>query len=209
MSFAARLRNWSLWALAVLWAILSAILYELSEHAIYSAVLDWLKDRYAEETGRILAYASAHLLPVVAAAIICIVIYFLGAFPSEELSAVVSETPQVISAIQCHHYGGDEVRKGAIDTCFRLLERGGLYVTFENIRPDTVRGVEIGLNRWSHFQIEAGRSEQVVKEHRSRFGKNYFPITIADHLELLRVTGFSVVEVFWLSHMQAGFYAIK
>jgi hypothetical protein len=42
--------------------------------------LDWLKDRYAEETRQILAYASAHLVPVVAAAIICIVIYLLGAF---------------------------------------------------------------------------------------------------------------------------------
>ena len=136
-------------------------------------------------------------------------ICFLGAFPSEELSAIVSETPEVISAIQCHHYGGDEARKRATDTCFRLLEKGGLHVTFENIRPDTVRGVEIGLNRWCHFQIEAGRPEQAVEEHRSRFGKNYFPITIADHLELLRVTGFSVVEMFWLSHMQAGFYAIK
>ncbi len=136
-------------------------------------------------------------------------ICFLGAFSSEELSAVVSETPQVISAIQCHHYGGDEARKRATDTCFQLLEKGGLYVTFENIRPDTVGGAEIGLNRWCHFQIEAGRSEQAVEEHRSRFGKNYFPITIADHLELLRVIGFSVVEMFWLSHMQAGFYAIK
>jgi tRNA (cmo5U34)-methyltransferase len=134
---------------------------------------------------------------------------FLGAFTSEELSAVVSETPQVISAIQCHHYSGDDARKRATDTCFRLLGKGGLYVTFENIRPDTARGVDIGLDRWCCFQREAGRSEPAVEEHRSRFGKNYLPITIAEHLELLRVIGFSVAEMFWLSHMQAGFYAIK
>lgn len=136
-------------------------------------------------------------------------IRFLGALSTEELAGVVPETPQVISAIQCHHYGGDEARRRATDTCFRLLERGGLYVTFENIRPDTARGIEIGLDRWCRFQREAGRSEQAVDEHRSRFGKNYFPITIAEHLELLRATGFSTVEIFWLSHMQAGFYAIK
>jgi len=134
---------------------------------------------------------------------------FLGAIPSEELVEVVPETPQVISAIQCHHYGGDEVRKRATDTCFRLLAKGGLYVTFENIRPDNSRAVEVGLDRWCHFQREEGRSQQAVEEHRSRFGRNYFPITIARHLELLRVTGFSVVEILWLSHMQAGFYAIK
>jgi tRNA (cmo5U34)-methyltransferase len=67
-------------------------------------------------------------------------IRFLGALSTEELAGVVPETPQVISAIQCHHYGGDEAGRRATDTCFRLLERGGLYITFENIRPDTGRG---------------------------------------------------------------------
>jgi tRNA (cmo5U34)-methyltransferase len=136
-------------------------------------------------------------------------ICFLSALSSEELAGVVSETPQVISAIQSHHYGGEEARRRSTETCFRLLEKGGLYVTFENILPVTRRGVEIGLERWCHFQSEAGRSELAVEEHRSRFGRNYFPITVAAHLDLLRITGFSVVEVFWLSHMQAGFYAIK
>ncbi len=136
-------------------------------------------------------------------------IRFLGALATEELAGIVPEMPHVISAIQCHHYGGEEARRRATETCFRLLEGGGLYVTFRNIRPETARGVEIGLDRWSHFQREAGRPEQAVDEHRSRFGKNYFPITIAEHLELLRTTGFSSAEIFWLSHMQAGFYALK
>jgi tRNA (cmo5U34)-methyltransferase len=136
-------------------------------------------------------------------------ICFLGAFPSEELAGVVSETPQVITAIQSHHYGGDVVRRRATATCFQLLDKGGLYVTFENFRPDTQQGIKLGLDRWCRFQIEAGRSEKSVEEHRSRFEKNYFPITLSQHLELLRTTGFSAVEMFWLSHMQAGFYAIK
>jgi tRNA (cmo5U34)-methyltransferase len=92
---------------------------------------------------------------------------------------------------------------------FGSFDKGGLYVTFENFRPHTERGIEIGLDRWCHFQSEVGRSEQAVKEHRSRFGRNFFPIAIGEQLELLRVTGFSVVDIFWLSHMQAGFYAIK
>lgn len=134
---------------------------------------------------------------------------FLGTLATEELAGAVPETPRVISAIQCHHYGGDEARRRATDVCFRLLEKGGLYVTFENIRPATLRGVEIGLDRWSNFQTEAGRSQEAVDEHRARFGKNYFPITVAQHLELLKSAGFSTVEIFWLSQMQAGFYAIK
>jgi tRNA (cmo5U34)-methyltransferase len=48
-------------------------------------------------------------------------IRLLAALPSEELAGVVPETPQVISAIQSHHYGGDSVRRRATDACFRLL----------------------------------------------------------------------------------------
>ena len=133
----------------------------------------------------------------------------LGAMSTEQLEGSLSETPQVISAIQCHHYGGRQARASATAACFRLLEAGGVYVTFENIRPDTARGIEIGLDRWCAFQLEAGRSTKGVEEHRARFDRNYFPITVSEHLELLRTTGFGVVELFWLSYMQAGFYAIK
>lgn len=133
----------------------------------------------------------------------------LDAVPTEHLAGSVPESPQVISAIQCHHYGGREARKAATEVCFRLLPPKGLYVTFENIMPDTARGSEVGLDRWCAFQREAGRSAQAVREHRLRFGKSYFPVTIREHLRLLRTVGFSVAEVFWVSHMQAGIYAIK
>jgi tRNA (cmo5U34)-methyltransferase len=136
-------------------------------------------------------------------------ICFLGVFSSEELPRVVFESPQVITAIQCHHYGGDKARKRATSACFRLLTEGGLYITFENIRPDTPKGIATGLDRWCRFQREAGRPGETVAEHRSRFGKSYFPITVAEHLDLLGATGFSFAEIFWLSYMQAGFYAIK
>lgn len=43
----------------------------------------------------------------------------------------------------------------------------------------------------------------------TRFKHKYFPITIGEHLNLLKRVGFRVAELFWLSYMQAGFYAIK
>jgi len=42
-----------------------------------------------------------------------------------------------------------------------------------------------------------------------RFDVEYFPINIEEHLKLLRKTGFRIVELFWYSYMQAGFYGIK
>lgn len=35
-----------------------------------------------------------------------------------------------------------------------------------------------------------------IKKHKDRFNKSYFPITIPEHLELLKNTGFDTYEVF-------------
>jgi len=129
--------------------------------------------------------------------------------PSQHLSSVLDQTPDVITAIQCHHYLQPEGRRRATQECYALLPDGGLYVTFENICPMMEFGVEIALNRWGDFQRAQGRSEATVKEHRQRYNQNYFPLTIPQHLELLHAVGFKIAELFWYSQMQAGFYALK
>ena len=118
-------------------------------------------------------------------------------------------SPAVITAIQSHHYISKEERIKATDVCFALLKKNGVYVTFENIRPLTTQGEAIGKENWSIFQLSKGRDEATVKKHLERFDVEYHPITIQEHLSLLRKAGFSIVEMLWYSIMQAGFYAIK
>ncbi|MGB9929210.1 MAG: class I SAM-dependent methyltransferase, partial [Methanosarcina sp.] len=134
---------------------------------------------------------------------------FLGASPTQEFSRKLEAKPNVITAIQCHHYLNHENRAKATGVCYNLLKEGGAYITFENIRPLTEEGVEIGKRYWAKFQLTHGRTDTEIKEHLERFDREYFPITVEEHLELLRKTGFRVVELFWYSYMQAGFYCIK
>ena len=121
----------------------------------------------------------------------------------------MDEQPDVITAIQCHHYLSREGRAKATGVCYNLLKEGGVYVTFENIRPLTEEGIIIGKRYWGNFQLTYGRTEEEIKEHLERFDTEYFPITVEEHLKLLRETGFRTVELFWYSYMQAGFYCIK
>jgi tRNA (cmo5U34)-methyltransferase len=93
--------------------------------------------------------------------------------------------------------------------CHRLLKDGGIYITFENIRPLTKEGVMIGKRYLHDFQLAHGRTEEEIKEYLERFDTEYSPITVEEHLKLLRETGFKTVELFWYSYMQAGFYCIK
>ncbi len=137
-------------------------------------------------------------------------LHFLAAAPSQGLGAYQEQVrPQVITAVMCHHYLQPDERWAAVEACYRLLEPGGLFVTFENIDPGTDLGRQVGLARWKQFQLEQGRPPDEVEEHVRRFKTKYFPITINQHLDLLRRAGFGEVELCWHSVMQAGFYAIK
>lgn len=127
---------------------------------------------------------------------------------TEEISCP-SESFSIITAILAHHYLDEENRRRAVANCFRMLKKGGGFVTFETILPNSEQAKQIGLQRWRQAQLRQGKDPAAVDRHIKRLGVEVFPIRIAEHLELLHNTGFSTVEVFWKSEMQAGFYAIK
>lgn len=134
---------------------------------------------------------------------------FLKPSSTQDLSTKLEEKPDVITAIQSHHYLSKEDRTRATRVCYDLLNEGGIYVTFENIRPMTKTGIEIGKRNWKSFQLLKGRDRETAENHIKRFDTVFFPITIEEHLSLLRGAGFSEVELLWYSCMQAGFYCVK
>lgn len=115
----------------------------------------------------------------------------------------------VITAIQCHHYLDTSDRKKAVQNCFRMLKPGGVFIGYENIEPLSKDGLLIALKMWETYQISWGKMPAEAKEHIDRYGKEYFPISIKQHIQLLNEAGFNIVEILWASYMQAGFYAIK
>ncbi len=128
---------------------------------------------------------------------------------AELLSYVAGEIADVVTAIQCHHSMQAPERLNALRRCYEVLKPGGLFVCFENIAPRTAEGVRIGLQAWKSFLLGHGRTEQEAEQQVARYGREFFPITAEEHLAVLTQTGFPVVELFWYSQMQAGFYAIR
>ena len=121
----------------------------------------------------------------------------------------INDKCDVITAIQSHHYLKPDERRAATLVCHGMLEKSGIFVTFENIRPLTKDGIKTGLSNWKAFQLKQGKAEKDAQKHIERFDKEYFPISIEEHLALYRECGFKTVEIFWMSYMQAGFYCIK
>ena len=115
----------------------------------------------------------------------------------------------VVTAIQSHHYFDPLTRERAVANCFRALKKGGIFIYFENTAPLTDTGREILLKRLGEYQLTSGRTQEETDSHLARYGVEYFPINIKEHLEMLEQTGFEVCELFWQSYMQCGFYAVK
>jgi tRNA (cmo5U34)-methyltransferase len=136
-------------------------------------------------------------------------IEYLDPVGTENMELVRQKEYDVITAIQTHHYLNRKDRIKATRNCYKLLKDNGIYVTFENIRPENDKMIGFQLDRWMNFQLMEGRSKKDVAEHRKRFGVKYFPMKVSDHLKLLNSIGFRIVEIFWLSYLQAGFFCIK
>ncbi|MEL7656750.1 MAG: class I SAM-dependent methyltransferase, partial [Bacillota bacterium] len=136
-------------------------------------------------------------------------VQFLEPVETQNISLRPDLQPDVITAIQSHHYLIPSERKIATKVCYDALNAGGIFISFENTRPFTEKGIEIGKKNWGSYQLSKGKSEEQVRKHMERFGTEYFPITVEEHLSLYRECGFKTVELLWFSYMQAGFYCIK
>ena len=114
-----------------------------------------------------------------------------------------------ITAILCHHYCDKLMRRKATENCFRMLKSGGIYITFENIRPASDAGLDLAMRRWENYKIAQSEPPESAKAHYGRLDTEFFPITITEHLTLLKKCGFNTAELIWTSYMQAGFIAVK
>ena len=132
---------------------------------------------------------------------------FLPPVAAQELR--INDKCDVITAIQSLHYLKPAAREDAVRVCYNMLNKGGIFLTSENIRPMSDEGVKIGKENWKRFQMHKGKDEKETLKHLERFGEEYFPITIEEHLKLYRNCGFKAVEIYWYSYMQAGFYCVK
>jgi tRNA (cmo5U34)-methyltransferase len=115
----------------------------------------------------------------------------------------------VVTAILSHHYLDPAGRREAVAACRELLAPGGVFVSFEIVRPADDAALALAKRCWAAWQVEQGRSPGEAQAHVDRLGREVFPITIEEHLALLREVGFATCGLLWFSYSQAGFWAMR
>lgn len=138
-------------------------------------------------------------------------ITFLPPAGSADLAAALPADARfdVVTAVQSHHYLDRAGRRRAVAACRDRLAPGGLFVAFENVRPADDAGLALGKRYWAAYQMEMGKAPAEALAHVDRLGTEFFPITVEEHLALLREVGFGTTGLLWYSYLQAGVFGIR
>lgn len=115
----------------------------------------------------------------------------------------------VVTAVQVNHYLKADERIYAIKKCYDALKSDGLFISFENFQPNGNVSEKLYLKQWKNYQVSMGKSNEESERHIGRYKKDFFPISISEHLEVMKQCGFCEVEILWLSYMQVGILGIK
>ena len=115
----------------------------------------------------------------------------------------------IVTAIQSHHYLSKKDRITAVTNCYKSLRTNGIFIAFENICFSNEETDRLALKRWENYMLSMGKTPEEVEKHLQRRNREYFPITINEHISLLNNCGFKSAELLWMSYTQAGFIAIK
>lgn len=102
----------------------------------------------------------------------------------------------IITAIQVNHYLQIDERKAALQKCYEALKNNGLFISFENFAPFTDLGKSVYLEKWKRYQMKQGKSLSECQKHISRYGKDYFPISLSENMELMRNCGYKAVRYY-------------
>lgn len=157
----------------------------------------------------ILADPSPQMLQVAAEKLSSLQSHILAFYGTSTQNLQLENSVDVVTAIQAHHYLSKDDRIKATAVCYEALREGGLFITFENISQESTSAISLGKSMWGDYQRRHGKNDEEVFAHLQRFGTEYYPISVCEHLSLYRDCGFKTVALLWYSYMQAGFYCIK
>lgn len=128
---------------------------------------------------------------------------------SSDNMGLTDSSTDVVTCIQSNHYYDDAGHAAVLSECFRILRPGGILICTENVGARTEYGRKIQRARLRDFLLANGRNESEAEMFLDRYGVEYNPRSVDEHIRLLEEVGFHNVEVFWMSSAQIGLSATR
>ncbi len=128
---------------------------------------------------------------------------------SSDKMKIADQTADVVTCIQSNHYYEEEGHAKVLEECYRILRPGGLIIVTENVATRTDRGYGILRSRLKDYLTEKGRSDNAAEGYLDRYGTEFHPHTVEQHLKLMEDAGFTDVEVFYYNYGQIGLYGFR
>ena len=128
---------------------------------------------------------------------------------SSDNMGLMDSCTDIVTCIQSNHYYDDVGHAAVLSECYRILRPGGLFITTENVGTRTEYGRKIQRARLRDFLLKNGNNEEDTEAFLDRYGVEFNPRSVDEHIRLLEEAGFHNIEVFWMSSSQIGLSATR
>ena len=128
---------------------------------------------------------------------------------SSDRMKIADQSADVVTCIQSNHYYEEDGHAKVLEECYRILRPGGLLIVSENVASRTEGGYRLARSRIKSYLVEKGDTDEAAEKYLDRYGTEYHPHTVEQHIKLLEDAGFRDVEVFFYNYGQAGFFAFR
>jgi tRNA (cmo5U34)-methyltransferase len=115
----------------------------------------------------------------------------------------------VFSSFALHHARGDSEYECLYRSIARWLKPGGIFACCDVVSGDTAFWTAINENGWKAYLREVSFSEEQIAAIFASYYVEDTPISLAQHMLLLRQAGFQSVDVLWKRYNFAVYCAQK
>lgn len=115
----------------------------------------------------------------------------------------------IVSSLALHHLEADEDKQGFYAKIFGALNDGGIFVNIDVVTSDDSLLQQVNLQKWKNFMVNNTSIDEVENKWLPNYYAEDRPISLLRHLEMLKETGFSMVDVVYKYYNYAVYCARK
>ena len=115
----------------------------------------------------------------------------------------------VVSSLALHHLETESDKLNFYKAIFAAMNPGGIFVNIDVVQSDDSNLQEIYMQKWKEFMLQTTSLSEVEEKWLPNYYAEDHPISLVKHLDMLRDTGFSAVDVAYKYYNYAVYAAKK
>lgn len=114
-----------------------------------------------------------------------------------------------VTSMLCLQFINPKHRQFILNNIYNILEPNGAFAIVEKVKSNNIDLHDIYNNTYYEFKRNSGISDKEILDKNFSLQGQMFPLTMEQNIDMLKIAGFSIVEVFMKYNNFVGIIAIK